>query len=183
MGGYRSDWRNCQREKQELKFPISPGTSWQCFPQQWQNILDEALAYAHSDLPTQATEHILLFSWNFSYYLHYFKSRDAVRWWSRHTDFVLEVVLFAVPVQNCWQDLNVTLGIPIQSLLTSGKLGSSNGWKTSWIVVESLGSCPASEPEIWHDIWKTGKHTLSQSKLYSDYTIFWTKTRSTQRHR
>lgn len=66
------------------------------------------------------------------------------------TDLVLEV-LFAVPIHNRWQDLSVTLGIPIHSLLTSGMLGSSNGWKASWIVVESLGSCPASEPEIWHE--------------------------------
>lgn len=42
---------------------------------------------------------------------------------------------------------NATFGIPMQSLLASIKLGSSNGLKGSWTVVESLESCPASTPE------------------------------------
>lgn len=72
-----------ERPTERTEFLISLGTSWQCFPQPWQYVLDEALAYAHSKSPAQATEHILLFSRSCLYCLHCFGSWEIRRWWSR----------------------------------------------------------------------------------------------------
>lgn len=147
-------------EKQDLKPLIFPGTSWQRFPQWWQSIWDKVLADARSESPMWAIEHILLFSGSCSYCFH-FSNYERLGGDRQYTNTqILEGVTFAILVHNCWWDLNVTLGIPIESLLTSVKLGSANGWKMSWTVVESLGSCPASEPETWHDTLKNRKmHT------------------------
>lgn len=58
------------------------------------------------------------------------------------------------------------MGIPIHSLLTSGKLGSINDLTGSCTVVESLQSCPASTP-VKKNTWE-----WQISLFYSEIVTF-----------
>lgn len=82
------------RENQELKLPISLGTSQQRYPQWWQNVLDEALVYAHSESLAQATEHILLSSRSCLCCFRCSKSWKTGRWWVRHKYFFVRCPIY-----------------------------------------------------------------------------------------
>lgn len=173
VGGYRSDWRKCHREKQEIKFPISPGTSWQCFPQQWQNILDEALAHAHWITYTGNRAHDALFL--------EFLILSSLSCIMKHCEVMVKTHRFCFRSAICCSNPQPLTGFkcylrnPYTQLADIRHVG-----QLKWL--KGILNCGrvfriVSSKWTWNMTWKTRERTLCSWNA----VCFWTKTRI-QRH-